>query len=243
MSVTEDHLLDGRISYRQKIHGHRTGIEPVLLAAVVPASPGQSVLEAGTGAGAALLCLAHRVNGIHGIGLEIDPDLAGLAADNFRHNHFSQLNAVTADVLAAPFTKGKHLFDHVLANPPWHDADSTLSPDPGRARAHHASGPVLRDWVLALAALLRPRGTITLVLPTASLTSVLSSLILARCGACHILPLWPRQHKPAKLFIVQSRKFARGGDMILPGLTLHAEAGGYTQEAEHALRNGASIMI
>ncbi|MBL4768768.1 MAG: methyltransferase, partial [Rhodobacteraceae bacterium] len=41
--------------------GYRAGIDPMLLAASVPAHAGQSVLELGCGAGAAILCLATRV--------------------------------------------------------------------------------------------------------------------------------------------------------------------------------------
>jgi tRNA1Val (adenine37-N6)-methyltransferase len=53
MVTTEGHLLGGRIRYRQPDTGFRSGLEPVLLAASVPARPGEHVLEAGTGAGAA----------------------------------------------------------------------------------------------------------------------------------------------------------------------------------------------
>ena len=60
------------------------GIEPVLLAATIPARPGQVVLEGGTGAGAAMLCLAARVPGLRGVGLERQPPLAALAAANNR---------------------------------------------------------------------------------------------------------------------------------------------------------------
>lgn len=243
MNYTEDHLLDGRISYRQSARGHRTGIEPVLLAAAIPARAGQSVMEAGTGAGAALLCLAHRVPGVVGIGLEIDCGLAMLAAENFRRNRFTTLNAVAADLLRAPFAGARHQFDHVLANPPWHDADSTSSPDPARALAHRAPASLLTNWIAALATVLRPRGTISLILPAASLGVALSALLAARCGACHVLPLWPRQGRAAKLCILQSRKCARGADAIQSGLTLHAETGGYTPETDAILRRGGNLMV
>jgi tRNA1Val (adenine37-N6)-methyltransferase len=242
VNFTDGHLLDGRISYRQSVHGHRTGIEPVLLAAVIPANAGQSVLEAGTGAGASLLCLARRVPGLVATGIEIDPGMAALAAENFRHNRLPALTMIAADLLSAPLTSA-HQFDHVLANPPWHDANGTPSPDSVRALAHRATTSLLNDWIMALTDLLRPRGTITLILPAASLGSVLAALVAARCGGRHVLPLWPRQAKPAKLCIVQSRKFARGHDMILPGLTLHENTGKYTAEAERILRQGAGFMM
>ena len=62
--ATDGHLLGGRVSYAQPREGFRSGIEPVLLAAAIPARPGEHVLEGGSGAGAALLCLAARVPGL-----------------------------------------------------------------------------------------------------------------------------------------------------------------------------------
>ena len=44
--------LGGRVSYAQPREGFRSGIEPVLLAAAIPARAGDRVLEGGTGAGA-----------------------------------------------------------------------------------------------------------------------------------------------------------------------------------------------
>ena len=110
-------LLGGSLVYRQLRGGHRSGFEPVLLAATVPARPGERVLEAGTGAGAALLCLGARVPEITGIGVERDPALASLANENFAANKFHQISAIQADATALPFAPD--IFHHVLANPPW----------------------------------------------------------------------------------------------------------------------------
>ena len=59
--LSRDGFLDGRIRLWQPRRGYRAAIDPVLLAAFVPARPGQRVLDLGCGAGAAALCLAARV--------------------------------------------------------------------------------------------------------------------------------------------------------------------------------------
>ncbi|MCF3945684.1 tRNA1(Val) (adenine(37)-N6)-methyltransferase [Acidiphilium iwatense] len=239
MIVTEGTLLGGRLRYRQSASGHRTGIEPVLLAAAIPARPGERVIEAGTGAGAGLLCLGHRVAGLAGVGVERDPALAGLAAANFHANGLDGIGAVAADIARLPLAVGFH---HAFANPPWRDVADTASPDPGRRLAHRAPAGLLAAWVGALAAVLRARGSITLILPASSLSDTCAVLRDAGCGACRVLPLWPRAGRAAKLVIVQARKGARGPDALLPGLILHG-ATGYTGEAEAILRDGTALVL
>ncbi|HET9018931.1 MAG TPA: SAM-dependent methyltransferase, partial [Acetobacteraceae bacterium] len=91
-------LLGGRVHHTQLAEGHRTGIEPVLLAASIPAMHGARVLEGGTGSGAGLLCLAARVQGIAGVGIERDPALAALARANIAANGFAGLAVLEGDL-------------------------------------------------------------------------------------------------------------------------------------------------
>ena len=73
-AYSEDTLLGGRVKLRQKRHGYRVAIDPVLLAAAVPAAAGDNVLDIGCGAGAAALCLATRVQGSRVTGIEVQRD-------------------------------------------------------------------------------------------------------------------------------------------------------------------------
>ncbi len=230
-------LLGGRILYRQFMAGHRSGFEPVLLAAAVAAKPGERVLEAGTGAGAALLCLAARVPGVIGTGVEIDPALAALANENFKINGLKDCSAINTDVAAAGFGA---VFDHVMANPPWHEAAGTASPDAKRALAHQAGPDLLALWIAALAKMLKPRGSITLIIPAARFADAAIALKSARCGGILLLPLWPHEGEPAKLVIVSARRGSKTPDAVLPGLVLHDEAG-ITPEANAILRDGAAL--
>ena len=130
-----DSLLGGRVQHAQAADGHRTGIEPVLLAAFVPARSGERVLEGGTGAGAALLCLASRVPGVLGLGLELNAEQATRARENFALNGFGGLTVVHGDLAAIEL---EDAFDHAMANPPWHTPSATASPDGARALARQA---------------------------------------------------------------------------------------------------------
>ncbi len=228
------HLLGGRVVHAQPAQGHRTGVEPVLLAAFVPAQPGERVLEGGSGAGAGLLCLRARV-AVTGLGVEIDPALAALATANAASNGFNGLSFVAADL-----TEGvEGVFDHAMANPPWH-APGTESPDQAKERAKRAGEGVLAAWARALARPLRHRGTLTWVIAADHVPPALAAFTAAGCGSLTLLPLWPRAGRPAKLVLIQGVKGGRGPFRLLPGLVLHGPDG-YTAEAKAILRDGAAI--
>lgn len=237
--VTEGGLLGHRLTYRQFLHGHRSGFEPVLLAACVPARPGALVLEAGTGAGAALLCLGARVPGFRGVGVERDAALARLANENFTLNGFSEISAIQGDAAALPFAA--QTFDHVLANPPWFAAPNTASPDAMRDLAHRAGAETLSTWLAELGRVVKPKGSLSLILPAASFAEAAAGLVAQKCGGITLLPLWPRAGTPAKMAVLFAIKASRAGAKILPGLVLH-DASGITPAAQAVLRDGAGLL-
>ncbi len=238
-AITEGSLLGSKIRYRQLATGHRSGFEPILLAASVKAVAGDRVLEAGCGAGAALLCLGHRIAGVTGLGLEIAPELVALANENFRINQLNDFSCQCWDV-EQPGIGGQ--FNHIMANPPWHAGSSTQSPDRLRALAHHAGPSLLGNWVARLADRLRPRGSLTLMLPAAAFAEAAGHLRAQAFGAVTLFPLWPRAGRPAKLIIIAARLGGRGPDRVSAGLTLHDEAG-ITPAAQAVLRDGEAIDL
>jgi len=239
VTYTAGTLLGGRVRYEQPAEGYRTGLEPVLLAASVPAEAGDRVLEAGTGAGAGLLCLAARVAGFAGVGVELDPALAALAAANFASNGFDHLTVQACDLLAwQPASR----FDHAFANPPWHDAAATASPVAARRAAKQAGDGLLRDWIAAMGGLLRPQGTLSLILPVACLNEAMVSLEMLGFQEVTLFPLWPYQGRPAKMIILQGKYRGRGRSKVLFGLVLHDPAG-LTEEAEMILRSGGALPL
>ena len=240
METTDGTLLGGRVPYRQPARGHRTGIEPVFLAAAVPARPGDRVLEAGSGAGAGLLCLAARVPGLQGTGIELDPDTAALARCNLRDNGLPGWPVLEVDVLTLDMPG---TFTHAFANPPWHDPAGTPSPDRLRRLAKTDAEAGLESWASALTGAVWPGGTVTLVMPGASAARGLCALRGAGCGGLVLAPLWPKPGRDARLAIVQGRRGSRAQDRVAPGLVLHHEHGGYTSDADAVLRCGAALPI
>jgi tRNA1Val (adenine37-N6)-methyltransferase len=242
--LTEGTLLDGAVRYSQPADGYRTGIEPVFLAAAVPARAGERVLEAGTGAGAGLLCLAHRVAGIAGLGVEIEPIMAAIAAANLAANDRRNVTMLTGDVCALPDGAGD--VDHAMANPPWHDDAGSRPPDAVKQRAKMAPAGLAAAWVAAMAGVLRARGTLTLILPPRAVPESLAALGRAGCGSAVLFPLWPKPGREARIVLLQAIKGGRAEFRLLPGLVLHDDlrgGGGYTAAADAILRRGEALTL
>ena len=233
MDITDGHLLNGRVRYAQPAEGFRSGIEPVLLAASVPARPGERVLEAGSGAGAALLCLAARVPQISGLGVERDAGLAALAARNAVANGWPELTFRAGDIADLAETE---LFDHACANPPYHAAGGTGSPDARRDSARRAAPELFGVWAVAMAGALRRRGTLTWIVAAAVAPACLAAMDAAGCSPVGLLPLWPRAGMAAKLVLLRGVKGGRGPFRVCAGLVLHDGNGRFTAEAEAVLR-------
>ncbi len=238
--VTRDGILGRRLILAQPVAGPRASDDAVLLAAAVPARPGETAVDLGCGPGPAMLCLAWRVPGLSVAGLEINQRLAALAAENIEANGFAgRAQVVVGDVADLP--EGLGPADHVLLNPPFfqpgrHDA----APDPIRARARREAGDIgLGRWLAAAAALLRPGGSITII-HRAERTDEIVGLLT---GAVTVLPLAARPGDVPKRVIVQS--LAGPPDRrILPSFVLHrAEDGRYCDAAEAILRHGGPLAL
>jgi len=237
-------LLGGRVTLFQPMEGYRAAIDPLLLAAAVPAVAGQAVLELGCGTGAALLCLAARVPGLAVAGLEIQPFAADLAQRSAVVSGLAdRVTVLDGDISAPPATLRPNRFDHILANPPfWPTGRHTPSPSGHKANSHGEGVGDLTGFVQAALRLLKSRGTLTLIYPAERLDYLLS-LLTGRFGDIRVLPLWPRAGVPAKRVIVSARRDARGPLSLLPGLVLHGQGPGYTAPVESILRDAAPLPL
>ncbi|WP_368041023.1 tRNA1(Val) (adenine(37)-N6)-methyltransferase [Acetobacter estunensis] len=239
VAITHDTLLGGRVMYHQFHDGYRTGLEPVFMAALVPARPGQRVLEAGCGAGAGLLCLTERIHDLVGTGVELDPAMAELARKNLALNHRTNLQILQSDIRTLRLTER---FDHVMANPPWHPPTGTPCPDARRDLARRARDRTPEDWIKALAGFLTSGGSLTLAIPASLLARTLAACEHHRIGSTEIVPLWPGGAREARIVLVRGRHLGRGGTRMLPGLTLHRADRHFTEEAESILRDGHAFF-
>lgn len=239
--LTRDAFLGGRLHLWQPRSGYRAGVDPVILAASVPARQGESVLDLGCGVGAAALCLGARVPGLDLTGVERQDDYAALAARN-------GLRVVTADLSDLPEDVRTRSYDHVLANPPYFNRKAgRQASDEGREAARGLETP-LATWIGTAARRLRYRGHLHLIHRAERVPDLLAAAH-GRLGSIEIWPICPRVGRIAELVIFRARKEGRADFRLHPPIILHKgaqhekDADSYTPEIQAVLRDGAALKL
>lgn len=254
LDVSENTILDGRISLLQPKTGYRASIDALFLAASVSINPEDepkskafsshphSVLDIGTGAGSALLACASRLPSISGVGLEFQRDMVRLANQNIVKNGFQdRLEVMQGDLLVPPPRLAAGSFSHVMANPPYYESQAAVeSPRDTKALSNHDNGITLDKWVDFAFRMLKPKGYASFVFTAARFDDLMACLY-GRFGEITFFPLWPKQGREAKRVIIRARKNVKCNARILPGMVVHDEAGEYTSEAKNILLNAGGI--
>ena len=219
----------------------------MFLAASVPASSGDTVLDLGCGVGTALFCLMARVPGLVATGVEINPSYANIARQNAADTGFGA-EIHKCDLTRLPDTLLNQSFDHVMTNPPFFDrTDGSTACDDGRETSRGESVD-LASWIDVCVRRMAPKGTLTVIQRAERLPALLAALD-GRVGDILVLPLAPRLRRTAKLVILHARKGAKGHFQLLPPFVLHKgdrhekDGDSYTDQAQNILRRGAALRL
>ena len=238
--VTHDKFLDGAVTIIQPARGYRAGMDAVLLAASLVAKPGESLAEAGSGAGAALLCAAHRLEQCTFTGFEREADYVSLCQQGIAANASASRVAIRQYDISERPADLENSFDQAFANPPFFDPAAVRAPAEGRAAAYLAETP-LKAWVLFLCHVVKPGGRITLIHRAAALAELME-LLAPRTGEIEVLPIRPAPGAPAHRLLIRARKGLRRGPVTLyDGLALHDAVGGPSSARAAACYSGNAL--
>lgn len=242
-----DGLLGGRVTLLQPENGYRAAVDPVLLAAAVPASAAK-VLDVGCGTGAAALCYAERAVDAQVVGLELQPEMAHLAIENVGLNGMGDRVSIHIGcLLNYPPELEAGSFDEVMANPPYLPVErADLRTPPVDVEATVEGDATLKDWIdfcLKMAAL---RGYVTMIHRADRLDEILARL-QGVAGDIVVFPIWPRASADgvphdARRVIVRARKGANGPMRLAAGMVLH-DGEEYSDAADAILRLGQPLAI
>ena len=242
MAEFENTLLGGKVRLIQMRRGYRSGIDPIFLAAAVPARVGEKVLDLGCGVGTVSLCLGARVRGVNIFGLDTQKKLVKLACRNAILNDFrGKLQFFHGDLLHPPDELTELRFDHVMLNPPFFEANrGNLPIDETRVISNIEGEAILVDWIKAAYKALRVKGIISIIYCADRVDDLLAALNNG-FGEIMIFPLWSARGKNAKRVIVNARKDVDGPAIMKSGLILHESDGSYSDRAEAILKGVQSL--
>ena len=244
-----DAWLGGRLTLVQPTRGHRAGTDAALLAAATDLAEGRFA-EVGAGVGAVALAILRRRPRVSADLVEVDADLAGLAADNAERNGLAErARILRLDVCDARGRREAGLADGqaeaVVTNPPFFDPGTVrVSPDRARARAHVFAGETsaapLIGWIRACLAVLKPGGRFVMIHRPDALAAILAAAE-NRLGALVLLGVHPRAGASAHRLLLSGVKGSKAPLRIAPGLVLHQADGRLTDEADAIHRGEATI--
>lgn len=238
--TTLDALLGGRLRLRQPRQGYRAGMDAALLAAAVEARPGERVLEAGCGVGAALLQAAARSPEAVFTGVERDPAALTLVRENIAANGLEdRLTALDGDVDAGFRALALPSFDAAFSNPPFFDDPGALRPPhPARRGAWMAEGG-LASWTEFMLKAVREGGRITAIHRADRLADLLR-LLGIKAGSFRIRAVQPFADAPAKRVLVRAVKAGRAPLVLLPPLVLQDRGTGAWLPQSEAFMTGVA---
>lgn len=252
---TPAHSVDafhrGRFWLVQPRHGHRAGMDAMMLAAAVPPGFSGRLADFGAGAGGAALAVLSRSPQARAVLVERSPEMASFAAATLAHPGNAHLgdraSVLTADVTLTGRSRGAagladNSFDFVIMNPPFNASDDRATPDALRREAHVLEDGLFERWIRSAAAVVKPRGRLAAIARPEQLVAILDAME-DRFGDAEMLCVHPRPEAAAIRIVVRATLGARGKLSIRPPLILHGTSGNGPTERTEMINNGLASLF
>jgi tRNA1Val (adenine37-N6)-methyltransferase len=189
-------------------------MDAVLLSGFATVKKGERAIDLGTGTGIIPILLTAKTEGEHFTGLEIQPEVADMAARSVRLNGLEdRLDIVQGDIREASRLFGKASFDVVTSNPPYMtDTHGLKNPDLPKAIARHEVLCTLEDVVREASLLLRTGGRLYMVHRPRRLAEIISVLRQYKLEPKRMKMVHPFIDKEANMVLIEA---VRGGGVMM----------------------------
>ena len=211
--------------------GHRSGMDAMLLAAMVAGEGSLKVADLGAGAGAAGLAVASRMPETEVVLVERSSDMAGFARKSIALSENSHLASRVRIIEADVTLKGKarvgagledEVYDHVIMNPPFNAAADRRTPDALKADAHAMTEGLFESWIRTAGAILKPGGELSLIARPESIAEIIAACG-QRFGGLEITLIHPREGEAAIRLLVSAIKGSRAKLIFRAPFVMHGE--------------------
>ena len=217
----------------QKKDSLRFGMDAVLLSNFIKAKPHQNVVDLGTGTGILSILVSAKTDVKSITGLEIQPDIAGMAQRSIDGNNLNQrISIIKGDIKEAVSIFGAATCDIVVTNPPYTKVGSgRINNLNSKAISKHEICCSLTDVLTSSSAILKPQGEFYMVHRPERLTDILAGMRKVRIEPKILRMVCPYQGKAPSLILIKGLKNGNPGLNIMPDLIIYDEYGKYTKEA------------
>ncbi|MGV4792864.1 methyltransferase [Rhizobium sp. F40D2] len=211
--------------------GHRSGMDAMLLAALVADDRPVRVADLGAGAGAAGLAVASRLAKAEVVLFERSAEMVDYARRSILLPENARLAArvgvVEADVtLTAKARNDAGLIDesfhHVIMNPPFNHVGDRRTPDALKAEAHAMTDGLFESWLRTAGAIMIPGGQLSLIARPQSIAEIVAACG-RRFGGIEITAIHPRAGENAVRILVTAIKGSRARLSLRAPLIMHEE--------------------
>ncbi|PIT69882.1 tRNA1(Val) (adenine(37)-N6)-methyltransferase [Bartonella tribocorum] len=227
-------------------HGHRSGMDAMLLASLVPSNLKGKVVDLGAGAGAAGLAVAARCLKVHVTLVERSTFMVFYAQKTLQLRQNKQFSGRICLLEADVTLKGNariraglidNSFDFAIMNPPFNNPTDRKTPDKQKSEAHVMSEAMFDNWLRTAAAIVKPGGYLGLIARPQSLTDILHALE-GRFGGICIIPVHARATTAAIRLLFYAKRGSRAALSILPPLVIHEDNDHIFSPRIDAINNG-----
>lgn len=227
-----DDLQRNGLKIIQKTDGFCFGMDAVLLSGFAQVKRGEHVLDLGTGTGIIPLLLSAKTEGEHFTALEIQEEIAKMAARSVSLNHLEEkIEVVNGDIKEAGKLFGAASFDVVTTNPPYmNDAHGLKNPTEVKAISRHEVLCTLEDVIREGSRVLKPGGRMYMVHRPHRLIEIITVMKQYKLEPKRMKMVHPFHDKEANMVLIEA---VRGGGSWLrmeAPIIVYKEPGVYTDE-------------
>ncbi|MBR5267316.1 MAG: tRNA1(Val) (adenine(37)-N6)-methyltransferase [Lachnospiraceae bacterium] len=227
-----DDLQRNGLKIIQKTDGFCFGMDAVLLSGFANVKRGEKVLDMGTGTGIIPLLLSAKTQGEHFTALEIQKEIAEMAARSVAMNHLEEkIEIVNGDIKEASRIFGGASFDVVTTNPPYmNDAHGLKNPTEVKAISRHEVLCTLEDVVREGAKVLKSGGRMYMVHRPHRLIEIISAMKQYKMEPKRMCMVHPFKDKEANMVLIEAVKGGGSWLKMEAPIIVYKEPGVYTDE-------------
>ncbi|MBR0306827.1 MAG: tRNA1(Val) (adenine(37)-N6)-methyltransferase [Lachnospiraceae bacterium] len=227
-----DDLQRNGLKIIQKTDGFCFGMDAVLLSGFAHVKRGEKVLDMGTGTGIIPLLLSAKTQGEHFTALEIQKEIAEMAARSVAMNHLEdKIEIVNGDIKEASRIFGGASFDVVTTNPPYmNDAHGLKNPTEVKAISRHEVLCTLDDVVREGAKVLKSGGRMYMVHRPHRLIEIITAMKQYKLEPKRMCMVHPFKDKEANMVLIEAVKGGGSWLKMEAPIIVYKEPGVYTDE-------------